>query len=236
MQPKLLKVLEEGRFRRLGDVRDREVDVRLVAATHQDLSEAVREKRFRSDLFFRISALPLVIPPLRERPEDVAALAQTLLAAHRGDLGRAELSLAPEAVAALQALRWPGNTRELRNVLERAAILSRGRMSWSPRDLRFSAFAGRRLALRRLAAHPGGGGAPAHRAGARRGGRPRRAGGPPARRPAQLALRADQAPGHHRPQGIATTSAAGRSADRDGATSSRSGTSASPRRPRPSRR
>jgi DNA-binding NtrC family response regulator len=138
VQPKLLKVLEEGRFRRLGDVRDREVDVRLVAATHQDLSESVREKKFRSDLYFRISALPLVIPPLRERPDDIAVLAQTLLARIGGDLGRGELSLAPEAVESLEAYGWPGNTRELRNVLERAAILSRGQVL-VPRDLRFSA-------------------------------------------------------------------------------------------------
>jgi DNA-binding NtrC family response regulator len=138
VQPKLLKVLEEGRFRRLGDVRDREVDVRLIAATHQDLAEAVREKRFRSDLYFRISALPLVIPPLRERPEDVALLAGTLLAGIAGDLGRGELALSPEAVLALQEYSWPGNTREMRNVLERAAILSRGHLL-GPADLRFTA-------------------------------------------------------------------------------------------------
>jgi DNA-binding NtrC family response regulator len=138
VQPKLLKVLEEGRFRRLGDVRDREADVRLIAATHQDLAEAVREKRFRSDLYFRISALPLVIPPLRERPDDVAALADTLLERIGDDLGRGELSLSPEALEALQAYPWPGNTRELRNVLERAAILSRDEVL-VPRDLRFSA-------------------------------------------------------------------------------------------------
>ena len=137
VQPKLLKVLEEGRFRRLGDVRDREVDVRLVAATHQDLSESVRDRKFRSDLYFRISALPLLIPPLRERPDDVAALAQTLLARIGDDLGRGELSLTPPAVETLQAYPWPGNTRELRNVLERAAILSRGQ-ALEPRDLRFS--------------------------------------------------------------------------------------------------
>jgi transcriptional regulator with GAF, ATPase, and Fis domain len=138
VQPKLLKVLEEGRFRRLGDVRDREVDVRLVAATHQDIAEAVRDKRFRSDLYFRISALPLVIPPLRERPEDVAVLAETLLARIGADMGRPELTLSEEAVAALQDYGWPGNTRELRNVLERAAILSRGQVL-VPRDLRFNA-------------------------------------------------------------------------------------------------
>ena len=137
VQPKLLKVLEEGRFRRLGDVRDREVDVRLIAATHQDMQAAVREKRFRSDLFFRISALPLVIPPLRERPEDVAVLARTLLAGIAAEMGRPDLSLSTEAVAALQHYAWPGNTREMRNVLERAAILSRA-PELTARDLRFT--------------------------------------------------------------------------------------------------
>jgi len=137
VQPKLLKVLEEGRFRRLGDVRDREVDVRLIAATHQDLAAAVRDNRFRSDLFFRVSALPLAIPPLRERPEDIPVLARVLLARIAADVRRGELSLSAEAVAALQAYSWPGNTRELRNVLERAAILSQGQ-GLGPRDLRFS--------------------------------------------------------------------------------------------------
>ena len=137
VQPKLLKVLEEGRFRRLGDVRDREVDVRLVAATHQDMAGAVRDKRFRSDLYFRISALPLVIPPLRERPEDIPILADALLGGIAAEMGRPDLSLSPEAVDALRAYVWPGNTREMRNVLERAAILSRTPVL-SSRDLRFT--------------------------------------------------------------------------------------------------
>jgi len=138
VQPKLLTVLEEGRFRRLGDVRDREVDVRLVAATHQDLAAAVREKRFRGDLFFRISALPLAVPPLRERAEDIPVLARALLARIAADLGRGELSLSEEAHDALRAYSWPGNTRELRNVLERAAILGRGQVL-EARDVRFPA-------------------------------------------------------------------------------------------------
>ena len=138
VQPKLLKVLEEGRFRRLGDVRDREVDVRLIAATHQDLGVAVRDKRFRSDLYFRISALPLLIPPLRERPEDIPVLARSLLERIAAEIGRPGLALDDDAVAALRAYGWPGNTRELRNVLERAAILGRAPVL-SGRDLRFSA-------------------------------------------------------------------------------------------------
>jgi len=138
VQPKLLKVLEEGRFRRLGDVRDREADVRLILATHQDLAAAVREKRFRSDLYFRISALPLQIPPLRERPEDIPVLARALLERIGFDVGRPHLSLSEDALAALQAYRWPGNTREMRNVLERAAILGKGD-TLSAKDVRFSA-------------------------------------------------------------------------------------------------
>jgi DNA-binding NtrC family response regulator len=138
VQPKLLKVLEEGRFRRLGDVRDREVDVRLILATHQDLAAAVREKRFRSDLYFRVSALPLQIPPLRERPEDIPVLARALLERIAFDVGRPQLALSEDALAALQAYRWPGNTRELRNVLERAAILSKAD-TLTARDVRFSA-------------------------------------------------------------------------------------------------
>jgi DNA-binding NtrC family response regulator len=137
VQPKLLTVLEEGRFRRLGDLRDRVVDVRLIAATHQDLGTAVQEKRFRSDLFFRISALPLVIPPLRERPEDIPVLARALLEGIAADVGRLDISLSPDAHAALRAYPWPGNTREMRNVLERAVILSRGSVLTAP-DVRFS--------------------------------------------------------------------------------------------------
>ncbi|MGZ6123493.1 MAG: sigma-54-dependent transcriptional regulator [Myxococcales bacterium] len=116
VQPRLLKVLEEKRFRRLGDVKDRTVDVRLVAATHHDLAACVRENRFRSDLFYRISVLPLRIPPLRERLEDVPALARALLAR--------EVEISPGAEKALQDYPWPGNIRELRNVLERAQVFS----------------------------------------------------------------------------------------------------------------
>ncbi len=124
VQPKLLKVLEEKRFRRLGSVRDRLVDIRLISATHRDLAQAARDNRFRSDLYFRIATVPLKVPPLRERVEDIAALASEVLVGVRADLGRPGVELAPEAVAALQAYRWPGNIRELRNVLERALLLT----------------------------------------------------------------------------------------------------------------
>ena len=124
VQPALLKVLEDRRFRRLGEVRDREVDVRLLAATHQDLSSLVREKKFRSDLYFRVSTIPLFIPALRERREDIPLLARQLLSGLALELGRGEIDLDDAAIQALQAYAWPGNIRELRNVLEHAVILS----------------------------------------------------------------------------------------------------------------
>jgi DNA-binding NtrC family response regulator len=138
VQPKLLKVLEEKRFRRLGDVRDRQVDVRLIAATHQDLSGLVRDKGFRSDLYFRISTIPLTVPPLRARREDIELLSRTLLDSIASELGRSGLSLSPEAVRVLEGYPWPGNIRELRNVLERAALLCEHRVL-GVRDLRFEA-------------------------------------------------------------------------------------------------
>jgi DNA-binding NtrC family response regulator len=124
IQPKLLKVLEEKRFRKLGDVRERLIDIRLIAATHQDLNQLVREKRFRSDLYYRISTIPLVVPSLRERVEDIPLLARHILQQLAGDLGRGDLQLTHDADQALQAYTWPGNIRELRNVLERAMLLS----------------------------------------------------------------------------------------------------------------
>lgn len=136
VQPRLLKVLEEKRFRRMGDVRDRSVDVRLIAASNQDLQALVRERRFRSDLYFRINTIPLVVPALRERPEDIPAIAERLLEGLRRDLGRPALRLTEDAIAALARYSWPGNIRELRNVLERAALLGAG-PELTRRDLRF---------------------------------------------------------------------------------------------------
>jgi DNA-binding NtrC family response regulator len=135
VQPKVLKVLEEKRFRRLGEVRDRQVDIQLIAATHQDLAALTRERRFRSDLYYRINTLPLRVPALRERAEDIPMLARRLLEVFAGDLGRRGLRLSPEAEAKLVRHRWPGNVRELRNVLERALLLS-GRDVLEAGDLR----------------------------------------------------------------------------------------------------
>ena len=138
VQPKLLTVLEDKRFRRLGDVQDRTVDLRLIAATSHDLSRLAQEQKFRSDLYFRISTLVLRVPPLRERPEDIPILAGGMLGRLARDRGRKAVSLSPDAVRALQAYAWPGNVRELRNVLERAVLLS-GADTLQPADLHFDA-------------------------------------------------------------------------------------------------
>jgi DNA-binding NtrC family response regulator len=136
IQPKLLTVIEEKRFRRVGQVRDRQVDIRLIAATHQDLGQLVRDKTFRSDLYFRISTIPLTVPPLRERGQDIALLARHLLDQLCCDLGRGTTGIAPEAEQALKNYPWPGNIRELRNVLERAVLLSSD-TTLRPQHLRF---------------------------------------------------------------------------------------------------
>jgi len=136
IQPKLLKVLEEKRFRRVGDVRDRQVDVRLIAATHQDIGQLVRNKRFRDDLYFRISTIPLAFPALRERVEDIPPIAQYLLDKIAADLGRGQLELDEGSIQALKAYSWPGNVRELRNVIERAVLLS-GQKTITLNDLQF---------------------------------------------------------------------------------------------------
>jgi DNA-binding NtrC family response regulator len=138
VQPKLLKVLEERRFRRLGEVEERTVDIRLIAATHQNLVERMRARQFRGDLYFRISTLPLRIPALRERPEDIPLIARDLLERLSCELGRSGLGLTSEAESTLSAYSWPGNLRELRNVLERAILLS-SHPVLRPEDLDFNA-------------------------------------------------------------------------------------------------
>jgi DNA-binding NtrC family response regulator len=126
LQPKLLKVVEEKRFRRLGEVSDRTVDVRLIGATHHDLEAMSQDGRFRRDLYFRISTIPLLLPPLRERAADIPLLAQQLLDGIARTVGRRQVTISPAAMAMLVAYGWPGNVRELRNVLERAVLLAEG--------------------------------------------------------------------------------------------------------------
>ncbi len=123
IQPKLLKVLEDKRFRRLGAVQDRIVDVHLIAATHHSLENMVAQEKFRGDLYYRINTLTVRIPALRERSEDLPVIANRLLQQLRHDLGRQEICLSDAAMTRLQRYAWPGNIRELRNVLERAVLL-----------------------------------------------------------------------------------------------------------------
>ncbi|MCK6480552.1 MAG: sigma-54 dependent transcriptional regulator [Planctomycetes bacterium] len=122
LQVKFLRLLQDGEVRRVGSNRVRRVDVRFVAATNRDLGEAVRAGRFREDLYYRIRVLPVAVPPLRERPGDVAVLAKHFLAALRRPGGPGDFS--PRALAALAAYPWPGNVRELRNIVERMAVLA----------------------------------------------------------------------------------------------------------------
>jgi DNA-binding NtrC family response regulator len=135
IQARLLKVLEEKRFRRLGDVRDRFVDIRLIAATHQNLERLISAGRFRQDLYYRIAALELHIPALRERPEDVPLLARQILESFAREIGHEIPRISGSALAVLQAHHWPGNLRELRNVLETATLRSRSG-TLAPEDLR----------------------------------------------------------------------------------------------------
>jgi len=125
LQPRLLKVLEDSKFRRLGDVRDRIVDVRLIAATNRDLAQHSKDGAFRADLYYRINTVTLTVPPLRERREDLPVLARQLLRGLGQDRQRApDVELAPDALVELAAHDWPGNIRELRNVLDRALLVS----------------------------------------------------------------------------------------------------------------
>jgi len=125
IQPRLLKVIEEGRYRRMGSVEDRAADVRLIAATHYDLAASVAAGKFREDLFFRIQTLPIRVPALGERLEDLPLLSVRMLESLAAESGRPQARLEADAIAAMLRYDWPGNLRELRNVLERALLLSR---------------------------------------------------------------------------------------------------------------
>jgi transcriptional regulator with GAF, ATPase, and Fis domain len=123
-QGNLLRVLQEGEVRRLGESTARRVDVRLVAATHRDLGAMVRDGRFRQDLYYRLKVCTVTLPPLRERGGDVMLLAEHFLAAERRRRERPQLHLAADACRALEAHRWPGNVRELAHALQAAAALA----------------------------------------------------------------------------------------------------------------
>ena len=126
VQVKLLRVIEERQFERLGSPRAITVDARIIAATHRDLEQLVAEGRFREDLFYRLNVFPIRIPPLRERRADVLLLVERFVAEFANALGKRIQSIAHDDLSALQQYSWPGNIRELRNVVERAIILAQG--------------------------------------------------------------------------------------------------------------
>ncbi|MCH7598824.1 MAG: sigma-54-dependent Fis family transcriptional regulator, partial [Myxococcales bacterium] len=126
LQGKLLRVLQEGSYERVGEEQTREVDVRIVAATNRDLRAEVAAGRFREDLYYRLDVFPIEVAPLRERREDISALADHFIARTAHRLGRRVPRLDGKSYAALRGYDWPGNVRELQNVLERAIITWRG--------------------------------------------------------------------------------------------------------------
>ena len=124
-QPKILRVLQEGEFERVGGTRTIRVDVRIVAATNQDLAQMVKERRFREDLFYRLNVITVNVPPLRERREDIRVLAQHFLRVYAAKNNRKLEGFTDEALRRLEAYAWPGNVRELENVIERGVVLAR---------------------------------------------------------------------------------------------------------------
>jgi NtrC-family two-component system response regulator AlgB len=126
VQSRLLRLLQEREYERVGETRPRKADVRVISATNHDLKAAVAQGKFREDLFYRLNVISLTMPPLRERAADIPRLAARMLAFFASHSGKHATSLSPEAQAALERHPWPGNLRELRNVIERAVILSSG--------------------------------------------------------------------------------------------------------------
>ena len=136
LQAKILRALEEKRFERVGGTASVQVDVRLVAATNRGLRAQVAARRFREDLFFRLSVFPITVPPLRDRPGDIPLLARYFVDRFCRDMKKKAIALSPAAVEQLVSYRWPGNVRELQNCIERAVILAEGDIQ--PRHLNLS--------------------------------------------------------------------------------------------------
>ncbi len=132
LQPKLLRVLQEQEFERVGGVQTIKVNVRVVAATSRNLSQMVAEKEFRSDLYYRLNIFPLQVPALRERPEDIALLVRHFVEIYAKRMARCVDEIPPETMDVLLNYPWPGNVRELQNIIERAVILSPGRILRPP--------------------------------------------------------------------------------------------------------
>jgi transcriptional regulator with GAF, ATPase, and Fis domain len=127
LQSKLLRVLEEGTFERLGSTKPLHVNVRIIAATNRDIGQEVKDGEFRRDLFYRLNVFPIVIPPLRERPEDIPLLVRAMVKEFQKRMGKEIESIPRKTMQALQSYSWPGNVRELRNLIEHAMILSKGK-------------------------------------------------------------------------------------------------------------
>ena len=132
LQPKLLRVLQEQEFERLGGTKTHHVDVRLVGATNRDLAGMVKRSEFRSDLYYRLNVFPILLPPLRERREDIPALVTHFVDINARRMGKQIDNISPETMSALSSHQWPGNIRELQNFIERSVILSVGRVLRSP--------------------------------------------------------------------------------------------------------
>jgi len=136
LQSKLLRVLQEGEFERLGNPRTMKVNVRVIAATNRNLEQAIEKKEFREDLFYRLNVFPIICPPLRERKEDIPLLVKHFCQKHEVKIGKKVSSISPKVIDALVAYDWPGNIRELENLIERALILTPGNIleygDWIP--------------------------------------------------------------------------------------------------------
>jgi len=132
LQPKLLRVLQEQEFERLGGTRTHQVDVRLVAATHRNLVEMVKRNEFRSDLYYRLNVFPITLPPLRERREDIPALVKHFVELYARRMNKQIEHISPETLSALVSYQWPGNIRELQNFIERSVIFTSGNLLQPP--------------------------------------------------------------------------------------------------------
>lgn len=126
LQPKLLRALQEREFERLGSTQTVRVNVRVIAATNQDLGQMVRQRRFRADLYYRLNVFPMTLPPLRERRDDIAELAEYFVRKFAGQQGKLVATIPRDVMAALENYDWPGNIRELQNVIERGVIMTTG--------------------------------------------------------------------------------------------------------------
>jgi transcriptional regulator with PAS, ATPase and Fis domain len=128
MQVKLFRVLQEGKVRPVGSNEETEIDVRVIAATNKDLDKAIASGEFREDLFYRLSVIPILLPPLRERREDIPLMARAFLERFRKSMDKTVEGVSPEAMSLLESYDWPGNVRELENTMERSVALETGKM------------------------------------------------------------------------------------------------------------